>query len=243
VALINQTASHRLWPGEDPIGRKIRTGGPSANWRMVVGIVGDLYQYGLPAQRTMQVYVPYVQNPVTGGILLVRGVQQARPLVPAIRRAVASVDRELTLSTVSTMDEVLADSVSAKMFSMVLLAALGGCAMLLASLGIYGVTAYSVSQRMSEFGIRMALGASASSVVLLVMRQNLTMIAAGTALGLAVAAAFSRFLSSLLYGVSPYDPATFAAASSILALVAIGASYVPARRATHVDPMAALRGA
>jgi ABC-type antimicrobial peptide transport system permease subunit len=115
--------------------------------------------------------------------------------------------------------------------------------MLLASIGIYGVTAYSVAQRMAEFGIRMALGAPEGSVILLVMRQNLALIGTGTALGLAVAAAFTRYLSSLLFGVSPYDPATFVIASATLALVALAASYVPARRATQVDPMAALRGA
>ena len=175
--------------------------------------------------------------------LLVRGVQEARPLVPGIRAAVASVDRELPLSAVSTMDEVLSDSVAGKRFSMVLLAGLGACAMLLATIGIYGVTAYSVAQRMAEFGIRMALGASSASVILLVMRQNLALIGAGTAVGLAVAAAFTRFLSSLLFGVSPYDPPTFAIASATLAFVALVASYVPARRATQVDPMSALRGA
>jgi putative ABC transport system permease protein len=143
---------------------------------------------------------------------------------------------------VSTMDEVLSDSVSGKRFSMVLLAGLGACAMLLASIGIYGVTAYTVAQRMAEFGIRMALGAPSGSVILLVMRQNLALIGTGTALGLTVAATFTRFLSSLLFAVSPYDPATFAIASATLALVALVASYVPARRATQVDPMTALRG-
>ena len=243
VALINQTAARRLWPGDDPVGRKVRTGGQSGVWRTVVGIVGDVYQYGLDSQKTMQVYVPYLQNRVSSVTLLVRGVQEAKPLVPGIRVALASLDRELPLSGVSTMDEVLSDSVSGRRFSMVLLAGLGACAMLLASIGIYGVTAYSVAQRMAEFGIRMALGAPAGSVILLVMRQNLALIGTGTALGLAVAAAFSRYLSSLLFAVSPYDPATFAIASSTLALVALVASYVPARRATQVDPMTALRGA
>lgn len=243
VALINETAARRLWPNDDPIGRKVRTGGPSGAWRTVVGIVGDVYQYGLDSQKTMQVYLPYLQNRVSSVTLLVRGVQESRPLVPGIRRAVASLDRELPLSGVSTMDEVLSDSVSGRRFSMVLLAGLGACAMLLASIGIYGVTAYSVAQRMAEFGIRMALGAPAGSVILLVMRQNLALIGTGTALGLAAAAAtFTRFLSSLLFAVSPYDPATFVIAPAALALVALVASYLPARRATQADPMAALRG-
>jgi putative ABC transport system permease protein len=242
VALINQTAARRLWQGDDPVGRKIRTGGQSGVWRTVIGIVGDVSQYGLESQKTMQVYLPYMQNRVSSVTLLVRGVQEARPLVPGIRAAIASIDRELPLSQVSTMDEVLADSVAGKRFSMVLLAGLGACAMLLASIGIYGVTAYSVAQRMGEFGIRMALGAPAGSVVLLVMRQNLALIGAGTVLGLVVAASFTRFLASLLFGVSPYDPLTFAVASATLAIVAVVASYLPARRATQVDPMAAMRG-
>jgi putative ABC transport system permease protein len=241
VALINQTAARRLWPGEEPLGRRIRSGGPNAPWRTVVGVVGDVYQYGLDSAKTMQVYVPYRQNAVANIVLLVRGQQDPRPLTPFIRSTVASLDRELPVSSVSTMDEVLSDSVSGRRFSMVLLAALGACAMMLASIGIYGVTAYSVAQRTSEFGVRMALGAQESSVIVLVMRQNLAWIAAGTAIGLALASMFTRLMSSLLFGVSPYDPATFAAASMTLAAVALAASYVPARRATQIDPMAALR--
>jgi putative ABC transport system permease protein len=124
---------------------------------------------------------------------------------------------------------------------MMLLAALGACAMLVAAIGIYGVTAYSVAQRTGEFGIRMALGAAPADVIGLVMRQNLALIGAGTGAGLAIAWSSTRLLSGLLFGVSPFDPATFAAASLVLAAVAMAASYVPARRATRVDPMAALR--
>ena len=241
VALINQTAARRLWPGEDPIGRKVRMGGENSPWRTIAGIVGDVKQYGLDSQKTLQVYVPYRQNPVANVTLLVRGYQDPRPLTPGIRAAIASIDRELPVTSVSTMDEVLADSVSGRRFSMILLAALGVSAMVLASIGIYGVTAWSVAQRTAEFGVRMALGAQEQSVIGMVMRQNLGWIASGTLIGLAAASVFTRFLSNLLFGVSPYDPATFAAASVTLALVALLASYVPARRATQVDPMAALR--
>jgi putative ABC transport system permease protein len=242
VALVNQTAARLLWPGEDPIGQRVRTGGNSAPWRTIVGIVGDVYQYGLDSQKTMQIYVPYAQNQVQEITLLVRGYQDPRPLTAAVRSAVISLDREIPVALVTTMDDVLAESVSGRRFSMILLAALGASAMMLASIGIYGVTAYSVAQRTAEFGVRMALGAQEQSVILLVMRQNLAWIAAGTAIGLALASACTRFLSALLFGVSPYDPATFAVASATLAFVALAASYVPARRATRVDPMAALRG-
>ncbi len=241
AALINQTAARRLWASEDPIGRQVRMGGESAPWRTIVGIVGDVYQYGLDSQKTMQIYLPYRQSPVAGVTLLVRGLQDPRLLTPGIRATVASLDRELPVASVSTMDEILADSVAGRRFSMILLAALGASAMVLAAIGIYGVTAYSVAQRTAEFGVRMALGAQERSVIGMVMQQNLAWIAAGTAIGLAVASSFTRFLSSLLFGVSPYDPATFAAASMTLALVALAASYVPARRATRADPMTALR--
>jgi putative ABC transport system permease protein len=243
VALINQTMARRLWPGEDPIGRKVRTGGNDGpGWRTIIGTVGDVYQYGLDSQKTMQIYLPYKQNRVPSVTLLVRGVRDPAPLMPAIRAAVAAIDRELPVAQVVAMDQVLADSVSERRFSMMLLAALGACAMLLAAIGIYGVTAYSVAQRSGEFGIRVALGAAPADVIGLVMRQNLALIGAGTGAGLAIAWFSTRLLSGLLFGVSPFDPATFAAASLALAAVAMAASYVPARRATRVDPMAALRG-
>jgi putative ABC transport system permease protein len=242
VALINDTMARGLWPGEDPIGRKVRTGGKEGSWRTIVGIVGDVYQYGLDSPKTMQIYLPYKQNRVPSVTLLVRGVRDPTPLTPAIRAAAAAIDRELPLADVITLDQLLADSVSGRRFSMMLLAALGACAMLLAAIGIYGVTAYGVAQRTEEFGIRMALGAAPASVIGMVMRQNLAHIGAGTCAGLAIALTGTRLLSKLLFGVSPFDPATFAAAAVLLATVAMAASYVPARRATRVDPMVALRG-
>jgi len=242
VALINETMARRLWPGEDPMGRKVHTGGNDEPWRSIVGIVGDVYQYGLDSPKTMQIYLPYKQNRVSSITLLVRGVRDPMPLTPAIRAALASIDRELPLASVTTMDEVLADSVSGRRFSTLLLAALGGCAMLLAAIGIYGVTAYSVAQRSEEFGIRMALGAAPASVIGSVMRRNLALIGAGTCAGLAMALAGTRLLAKLLFGVGPFDAATFAAAAGLLAMAAMAASYLPARRATRVDPMVALRG-
>src|SRR5450432_560704 len=242
VALINETMVRALWPGEDPIGRKVRTGGKDGPWRTIVGVVGDVYQYGLDSPKTMQIYLPYQQNRVAGVTLLVRGVRDPTPLTPAIRAAVAAIDRELPLADAITLDQLLADSVAGRRFSMMLRAALGACAMLLAAIGIYGVTAYGVAQRTEEFGIRMALGAAPASVIGMVMRQNLALIGAGTCAGLAFASTGTRLLSKLLFGVSPFDSATFAAAAVLLAVVAMAASYVPARRATRVDPMVALRG-
>jgi putative ABC transport system permease protein len=243
VALINETMARSLWPGDNPIGRKVRTGGfDGPGWRTIVGVVGDVYQYGLDSHKTMQIYLPYVQNRVPSVTLLVRSEGDVAWLTPAIRAAVAAIDRELPLADVITLDQLLADSVSGRRFSMMLLAALGACAMLLAAIGIYGVTAYSVAQRTEEFGIRMALGAAPASVIGMVMRQNLALIGVGTCAGLAIALTGTRLLSKLLFGVSPFDPATFAAAAALLALVAMAASYVPARKAIRVDPMVALRG-
>jgi putative ABC transport system permease protein len=242
VALINETMARGLWPGENPIGRKVRRGGNDPGWRIIVGMVGDVYQYGLDSQKTMQIYLPYKQTRSAGFTLLVRGVRNPIPLTPAIRATVGAIDRELPLADVITLDQLLADSVSGRRFSMMLLAALGACAMLLAAIGIYGVTAYSVAQRSEEFGIRMALGAAPAAVIGMVMRQNLALIGAGTFAGLAIAFPGTRLLSKLLFGVSPFDLPTFAAAAALLAMVAAAASYVPARKVTRVDPMVALRG-
>jgi len=243
VALINETMARNLWPGEDPIGRKLRTGSDDPkDWRTIVGIVGDVYQYGLDSPKTMQLYVPYLQNRVPDITLLVRGRQDPTRLTPAIRAVLGSLDRELPLAGVITLDQLLSDSVAGRRFSMMLLVALGVCAALLAALGIYGVTAYSVAQRSEEFGIRMALGAEPARVIGMVMRQNLTLIGAGAMAGLAIALPGTRLLSKLLFGVTPLDPGSFAMAAFLLAAVAAAASYIPARRATRVDPMRSLRG-
>ncbi|HEY1496956.1 MAG TPA: ABC transporter permease [Candidatus Solibacter sp.] len=241
VALLNDLAAQRLWPGEDPVGRKVRTGGSSGPWRTVVGVVGDVYQYGLDSRKTLQIYVPYAQFRVPGVTMVLRSGGDPMDLVPAIRAQLRAIDPELPLVKVASMDQVMADSVAGRRFSMLLLAALGACAMLLAAIGIYGVTAYSVTQRTAEFGIRMALGAQTGSVIALVMRHNLLLIGAGSAIGIAASLLCTRFLGGLLFGVSAVDPVTFALAAGALAVVAMAASYIPARRATRVDPMTALR--
>jgi putative ABC transport system permease protein len=241
VALINDAAAQRLWPGEDPVGHRLHTGGPDSPWRTIVGVVGDVYQYGLDSRKTLQLYVPYDQFRVPGVTLVVRAGQDPLALTPAVRARLRSVDSEMPLAKVTTMDQVMDDSVAGRRFSMLLLTGLGACAMLLAAIGIYGVTAYSVTQRTAEFGIRLALGAQAAGVIRMVIRQNLVLVGAGTVIGLGLSLLSTRFLNRLLFGVSALDPLTFAGSAVVLLAVAMAASYIPARRVTQVDPMTALR--
>jgi putative ABC transport system permease protein len=240
VALVNEVMAQRLWPGEDPVGRKVRLGSTQP-WRTIAGVVGDVYQYGLDSGKTMQIYLPYAQFRVQDLTLVMRTSGDPLAQAPAARAALKAIDAEIPLAKVTTMDRVMADSVAGRRFSMLLLASLGGCAVLLAAIGIYGVSSYSVTQRTAEFGIRMALGAQPGNVIRLVMGANLVRIVAGTAVGLCMSLAGTRLLAGLLFGVSPVDPVTFAGAAGILVGVATIASYVPARRATRVDPMTALR--
>ena len=239
---MNRTAAERIWPGLDPLGRRIHTGGKDEPWRRVVGVVGDVYQYGLDSQKTLQVYVPYRQNRMPSVTLLVGARDNAMALLPAIRDTLRHIDPELPLAEVTTMERVLADSMAGRRFPMLLLAALGLCAVVLAAIGIYGVTAYSVAQRTAEFGVRMALGAQPRDIIGLLLRGNAVLFAAGAALGIAIGLAATRLLAGLLFGVTAADPATFAGAATLLGLVTMAACYLPARRATRGDPMRALRG-
>jgi putative ABC transport system permease protein len=241
VALINQTAARRLWPGQNPIGAKIHTGADTEPWRTVVGVVGDVYQYGLDSQKTMQLYYPYEQDSSFDMTLLVRSDSNPSMLGSAVRQAVFSVDKDQPVSDIQPFDQVLADSLAGRRFSMFLLALFASGALALAAVGIYGVISYSVTQRTNEFGIRVALGAQSRDVLALVVRQSMLLILTGTVIGLAASFALTRLLSSLLFGVSATDLPTFAIVSLVLIAVAMLASFIPARRATKVDPLVALR--
>ena len=242
VALINRTAAERIWPGQSPLGQRIHTGGKDELWRRVVGVVGDVYQYGLDSQKTPQVYVPYRQNRMPSMTLLVGGSGDEMALVPMVRETLRRIDREVPLAEVTTMQEVVSGSMAGRRFPMLLLAALGVCAVLLAAIGVYGVTSYSAAQRTVEFGVRMALGAQSGDVLALLLGRNAILFAAGAVVGSAVALGTTQLLGNLLFGVAAADPATFAGAVTLLGGVALEAGYLPARRATRLDPIRALRG-
>jgi putative ABC transport system permease protein len=244
VAIVDQTTAGALWPGEDPVGKRLafdRDEQKNFIWLKVVGVVGHVKHYGLDTEARMQVYVPFAQMPFSSMTLVVRSAGNPSDLAPAVRTMIASIDRDQPLSYLDTMEKFLGDSVGPRRLSMLLVATFAVFAALLAAVGIYGVVAYSVSQRTQEIGIRMALGAQAGDVLRLILGQGVLLTGIGLAVGLGGALVVTRFLESLLFRVSATDPWVFTGLGAGLAVVAFLASYLPARRATHVDPMVALR--
>jgi putative ABC transport system permease protein len=244
VALINRTMARQFFPGEEPLGKRVKGGfEQNAQWLTIVGVVGDVRQLRLTRDPEPEVFVPFPQH-VDGRLadpnLLVRATGDPTALASAIRELVRGLDKNVPVQF-SAMDAVVAESVSQQRFQMRLLALFAGLALLLAAIGIYGVISYSVSRRTHEIGIRMALGATRADVVRLVIAQGMSLALSGITIGIAGALALNRVLATMLYGVSATDPATYAAVSLLLALVAFGAICLPARRATAVDPTIALR--
>ncbi|HWN99498.1 MAG TPA: ABC transporter permease [Blastocatellia bacterium] len=244
VALVNQTMAEELWPNDDPIGKRIKFPGSEKRpqpWRTVVGVVSDVAQYGLDKKPPMQMYLPESQFPTSFMTLVVRTSSDPAGMAGAIRNEILAVDSDQAVFKVATMEQLLGDSISLRRFSMLLLIVFAGVALTLAAVGIYGVISYSVTQRSHEIGIRMALGASRKDILKLVVGQGMTLTLAGVIVGLAAALALTRVMAGLLFGVSATDPLTFVLISVVLAGVALAACFVPARRATRVDPMVALR--
>ena len=246
VVAINEEAARRYWPGVDPIGQQLRLGVRLADARSgmktIVGIVGDVKFSGLDAiAAAPEVYLPYAQHQVDSLTIAVRTAGDPLAFVPAARADLASLDRDLPMAAVRTMDQVIGRSIAERRFTMLLLATFAAVAVLLAAIGVYGVLAYLVSQRTQEIGVRLAIGATPADVARLFVREGAGLTLIGVLCGLAGAVAATRALSTLLFGVTTTDPLTFAAVAGVLALVALLASYVPARRAARVDPMAALR--
>jgi putative ABC transport system permease protein len=244
VAIVSQGLAQRYWPGRDPIGSRITFGDPAdstSDWLTVVGVVGDVRQDGAVSPAYPQIYVPFAQLSNRSIVVALRTGRAPLALVAPLKQVLAGVDPNLALSQVSTMEQRVAGTLARPRVNALLLAAFAATALVLAALGIYGVIAYSVVQRTRELGIRVALGASADVVLGMVMRQGLSPVLIGLAIGLGVAAVGSRVLRSLLYGVTATDPATYVAVAAFLAAVAVAASYVPARRAARSDPVKALR--
>lgn len=245
VTIIDETLANRYWPDQDPIGKRIAAFFESKpnepKWRQIVGVVKNVKRYGLDGKIKEQYYFPQSQSPQRSMYLLVRAPSNPANLVPSIRDAIHDVDKDQPVFRVMTMEELVSNSVAQKRFLMMLLVIFAAVALLLAAVGIYGVMSYSVTQRTHEIGIRMALGAQRSDVLKLVVRQGMTITLLGVGIGLGGAFLLTRVMSSWLFGVGAHDPLTFAGIPLILAGVALVACFVPARRATKVDPMVALR--
>jgi putative ABC transport system permease protein len=243
VAIVSESLARRFLENDDPIGKRIKLGGRDSTrpWLSIVGIAGDVRDTALESDARPCVYLPYPQFPALSMSLIARTGIDSKVLVPAIRGEVWAVDKDQPVTDIKTMDQYVSDSVSPRRANALLLAVFAALALVLASIGVYGVMAYSVTQRVHEIGIRMALGAQTSDVIKLIVGNGMTLVLAGVVIGIAGALALSRVLSSLLYGVSATDPITFALVSVMLISVALLASYIPARRATKVDPMIALR--
>ncbi len=241
VAVISMSIAKRAWPGEDPVGKRFRFGPPPAPDREVIGVINDVRGVSLEAAPSFSVYVPYWQGFFIGTSFAVRTTEDPVALAPAIRAVIRSIDVELPLSALQTMDEVVERSVAQRRFQTNLVLVFGAAAMLLASLGVYGVMSYTVSQRTTEIGIRLALGAERGTVLRMMLREALRPVAVGIALAVPLALGAASWLRSLLFGVSPQDPQTIAVACLALITAAALAAYLPARRAMRVDPMVALR--
>jgi len=243
VAVVSRSLAERLYPGIDPLGHRIsnNAAGKTPLWRAIVGVVDDMHGDGLTSEPPKTLYIPSAQWVLPDQTYLVRGSVPVLTLMPAIRRAVGSVDPLLALSGVSTMDDAITSSLATSRFTTWLLTLLGLTGLVLAAVGVYGVIAYYVMQRTHEFGVRIALGASSSSVRWMVVREAVIIGAIGVGIGLAASFFAARLVGSMLYGVSSRDPQTFAMVGVVLLVVGVAASYFPARRATRVDPLEALR--
>jgi putative ABC transport system permease protein len=242
VMIVNQAFAKKFWPNEDALSKRIAFDGTSGNpkWNTIVGVVGNIRHFGLDVDPKPEMYVPFAQSAYFTTIYVVRSNQDPRTLVPAIQREIQAIDPALPLANVRTFENVIADSVAPRRLSVVLLGVFAGVAVLLASVGIYGVMSFLVVQRTHEIGVRMALGAQRSDVLKLVLVRSLKLISAGTIIGLAVALMSTHTLQALLYSVSAFDTATFALVTILLGAIALAASYLPAMRATRADPMVVL---
>jgi len=239
--VVSQSIAQQYWPDGNPIGERVTLQYEKTS-RKIVGVIGDVRHFGAISDATAQVYVPYQQAPAS---LICFAVRTALPnplsLATGVQRAVWAVDKDQPLSYVMSMDQLVSESVAPQRVLMVLLAGFAGLALVLAAVGIYSVMAYNVIERTREIGIRMALGAGRGEVLRLTLVRGMALTLSGVGLGIAGAWALTRFLSTVLYGVKPTDPATFVVVSFILTSAACLATYIPARRAARVDPMVALR--
>jgi predicted permease len=241
VVLIDQKMAQRFWPGGDAIGKRVKQGGPKDPWLTIVGVVGIVKEYGLDIDGRMVVYYPHQQLPTNGLYIVARTGTDPATVSSAIIQQVHALDPDVPVYDVRTMPDRLRGSLARQRFSMTMLGAFAGFALVLAAVGVYGVMSYLVTQGIHDIGVRIALGAQQGNILGLVLRQGMTVALIGIAGGLAGAFALTRLMASLLFGVSATDVATFSAVAVFLVIIALVATYVPARRAMNVDPLRALR--
>ena len=245
VIVVNEDFAQRFFPGDDAIGKHIKPGMSNGEdkpaWREIVGIVGSVHHLSLSSEPTPEYYVPHTQMPFDSMTIVARTEGDPRALISAVQREVRALDSELPVYNIKTLEEYVAASVAQPRFNTVLLAIFAGIALVLTAVGLFGVMSYTVRQRTHEIGIRMALGAAQTDVLKMVVRQGMTLAGIGMGIGLAGAYFLTQLITSMLFGIGATDPLTFVAISVVLAIVALGACFVPARRATRVDPMVALR--
>jgi putative ABC transport system permease protein len=247
VAIINETMARTYWPNEDPLGKRITIVGPGPNnpWATVIGVVRDVHTRAVDSKPGPDWYLSYLQTyrqrPIRNMTLFVRTAIDPVSFGSTLRQGVSAADRDQPLAEITTLSQVIAGTTAPRRFNTLLLSILAGIALLLAAFGIYSVISYSVERRAQEIGVRMALGAQSSAVMLMVIKQGMAAVLLGLTAGLIAAAALTKFMTTLLYEVSGTDPLTFGLIAALLVMVALLACYIPARRATKVDPMITLK--
>jgi putative ABC transport system permease protein len=242
VMIISETMARRFWPDQDPIGARVTIGLTRDPLTCeVVGVVGDVRHTGLDGEPRPEIFFPHLQDPFGSMTYVVRGSIPPDRLVPAVKREIRAVNPSQTFSVTTTMDELVSRSLGERRFSLLLLGTFGLLALILASVGLYGVISFTTALRTHEFGVRLALGAQPQQIVAMVVGEGMRLCLLGTVIGLFGAAITTRFAERLLFGVSATDPIAFAAMSLLLVGVGAAASYLPARRALKLDPMVAMR--
>lgn len=242
LAVIDEAATRRFWPDENPIGSRIELGPPGSPWITVIGVVGSVRHTAIDTAPPPQVYRPYAASPMVSPILVIRTTGDPEALRSTLAAKVRSVSPDVSAYDIYSMEDLVDRSTAQRRFIMLLLGGFAAVALLLAGVGIYGTVSQAVAQRTAEIGLRMALGASPSSALFLVLADGLWLVVLGMGTGLAASLFLTQLMKKLLFGVRPLDPAAFAAAPVLLAVLALLACYIPARRATRIDPLRALRG-
>ena len=241
VAIINDSFARKYFPNEDPIGKRIGFNWEIEGFQEIIGVVGDVKHNDLASPIDREIYVSYLQRPDSGFTVVVRTGADPTSLVSAVRTTLGALDPGIAMAEVSTLENIVSRSVSDQRSSVFLLGSLGALALVLTAIGIYGVLAYTVAQQTRELGVRIALGASSGDVLRLVLGRGLRLVAIGCGVGLAASFGVTRLMQTLLFGVTATDPLTFAGVTLLLFAVAFMACWIPARRATRVDPLVALR--